>query len=143
MLYTLPNDYPTVDEHFQQFLGLVSRWTTVRYLLFTEFLADRSELFFFEDLLIDPIDWYGRFLSFVGLHLPYEVVFDLARTATEGGDMFGVYRKGIDQHPGTVVATNRTSFRDELNEESLAMMDDVVRALLPPVLLKRFGVELA
>ena len=82
-------------------------------------------------------------LSFVGLRLLNEVVFDLARTASGEGDMFGVYRKGIDQHPGTVAPTNRTSFRDELNEESLAVMDDVVRALLPPVLLKRFGVELA
>ena len=138
----LPDQYPTVDEYFQEFLWLVSRWTTVRYLLFTEFLADRSELFFFEDLLIDPVDWYGRFFRLVGLHLPYEVVFDLARTASGEGEMFGVTRKGIDQHPGSVAATNRTSFKDELNEQSLAMMDDVLRALLPPVLLKRLGVEL-
>lgn len=135
--------HPSVDEYFQQYLGLICGWTTVRYLLFTEFLADRSQLFHFEDMMVDPADWYGRYMRFVGLDLPSEIFFGMAHVASEGGGLFGVSRKGVDQHPGTVAKGNSSgTFRDELGTESLEMMDDVLRALLPSVLLKRFGVEI-
>lgn len=132
----------TLDAHFQQYLPLICRWTTVRYLLFTEFLADQSQMFFFEDLEVDPYDWYGRFMHFVGLNMPSEVFFGIARIASGEGEMFGVHRKGKDEHPGSIAQEPSRTFRDELGPESLAMMDDVMRALLPPVLLRRYGVEM-
>lgn len=136
--------HPSVDQYFQQNLGFISRWTTVRYLLFTELLADRSHVVTFEDLMVDPVDWYGRFLHFIGLNLPSEVIFDIARVASEEGPkIYGRIRKGVDEHPGSIVPEgSRRTFRDELGQTSLEMMDDVMRPLLPPALLKRFGVDM-
>ena len=131
----------SVDTYFQNMLGHVCMWTTVRHLLFTKVLADRSELFLFEDMLIDPVDWFGRFFPFVGLKLPVEFVFDMAEIASGGSRMFGYGHKGIDEHPGGHEPGGNRTFRDELGPESLAMMDDVVRLWLPPMLSKRFGVE--
>ncbi len=130
----------SVDTYFQELLGVVCMWTTVRYLLFTEMLADRSELFLLEDLVIDPVDWHGRFFSFVGLHLPFDFIHDTAQAASGGGSTPGYGRK--DEHPGGHESVGSAiTFRDELGPESLAMMDDVVRLWLPPVLLQRFGIE--
>lgn len=76
--------HPSVDEYFQQYLGLICGWTTVRYLLFTEFLADRSQLFHFEDMMVDPADWYGRYMRFVGLDLPSEIFFGFQKYVIVG-----------------------------------------------------------
>lgn len=130
-----------LDQYFQKLLGPYCMWTTVRYLLFSELLADRSELFFFEDMMIDPVDWYGRFFPFAGLNLPVEVMFDIARVAGEGGRLFSGHRKGVDEHPGSIAQGHDRTFRDELGPDSLAMMDDVLRVWLPSVLLRRFGVS--
>jgi len=48
----------------------------------------------------------------------------------------------MDAHIGGHASGDNRTFRDELGPESLAMMDDVVRMWLPPVLLQRFGIEL-
>ncbi len=130
----------SVDTYFQEMLRVVCRWTAVRYLLFTELLADQSELFLLEDLEIDPADWYGRVFSFVGLHLPFEFIHDTAQHASGRDGTLGYGH--IDEHPGGHASgvTSRT-FKDELGPESLAMMDDVVRLWLPPVLVQRFGIE--
>lgn len=114
----------------------------MRYFLFTELIGDRSELFWFEDTLVDPVDFHGRLLTFAGLELPLETVVGMARVASAGGGLYGFKEKGPDVHiGGTEPEANRT-FRGELSPESLAMMDDVLRTWLPPVLLSRFGVAL-
>lgn len=136
----LKEKYGTVDQYFQQLLRPVCMWTSIRHLLFTELLADQSQVFFFEDLLADPLDWFGRFLHFVGLNLPMEIEFDLANVAGGGGGILGGHSKGVDEHPGGTGHAEDRTFRDELGPESLAMMDDVMRAWLPPILLKRYGV---
>lgn len=95
--------------------------------------ADHSEVFFFDELLVDPVDWYGRFLSFVGLKLPFEVIVDLAQR--------GSIKGGINEHPAGNNQSNRT-FTSELKAESLEMMDDVMRVWLPAVLLRRWPLAL-
>lgn len=117
-------------------------WTTVRYILSTEFLADESELFYFEEMLMDPVDWFRRYLPFIGLHVPAEVIFDLADEAANEGGMFGLTDAGVDVHPGGAAPAPSRTYKDELGPESLAMMDDVLRAWLPSVLLNRWGVEM-
>lgn len=124
---------PTIDAYFQTHLAITCMWTTVRYVLFAVILAPRSDLFFFEELLMDQVDWHARLFSFFGLNLPFEVISGVAaRGETKGS---------INEHPGGDNASNRT-FRDELTADSLQMMDDVLRTWLPAVLLRRFGLHL-
>lgn len=122
---------PSVDAYFQQKLAVLCMWTTIRYLLFTMVFADQSKVFFFEEMFLDPVDWYGRFFSFIGLKLPFEFVFGLSQRTGNMGN--------FNEHPGGHNDRNRT-FTVELNAESLGMMDDVMRIWLPRVLLTRFGV---
>lgn len=128
--------YGSVDEYFQQLLAPICMWTSIRHVLFTELLADQSQVFFFEDLLADPMDWFGRFLHFVGLNLPMDVVLGIS---TEKGGLDG-QSKRVNEHLGSPAQEGNRTFRGELGPDSLATMDDVMRAWLPPVLLKRFAV---
>lgn len=113
-------------------------WVSLRYLLFTVFMAERSAVFWYEEATADPVDWHRRYLSFVGVHLPPDEVIEIARTASGGGSILGYPSKGLDTHPGGLEGAITRTFRDELNEVSLEMMDDVLRQWLPPVILARF-----
>lgn len=114
--------------------------SSLRYMLFTTILGDRSALFWFEETLADPVDFHSRFLSFAGLKLPFETVANMARLASGENGLYGAHSKGPDKHIGGVEDVEGRTFRDELNSTSLAMMDDVVRTWMPPVLLQRFGI---
>ena len=114
----------------------------MRYLVFSEILGDRSELFWFEELLVDPVNFHGRLLSFAGLRLPLKTVVEMARIASHGGGLYGFKEKGPDKHIGGIKPGVNRTFRNELSAESLAMMDDVMRTWMPPVLLQRFGIAL-
>lgn len=147
-LRVYPERYPalakslgSVDSYFQQMLKPICMWTTIRHLIFSNLLSGQSEVFWFEDMLADSVDWYGRLFSFIGVTLPYNVISGMAHMAERGDPMFGFFAKGVDEHPGGVKPGGDRTFRSELGPESLAMMDDVLRAWLPPVLLKRLGVS--
>ena len=114
----------------------------MRYLLFTQIIGDRSNLFWFEDLFVDPVDFHGRLLFFAGLRLPLETVVGMARVASGGGRLYGFKEKGPDKHYGGIEPGENRTFRNELSAESLAMMDDVMRTWMPPVLLQRFGIAM-
>lgn len=136
----------SLDAYFQHSLKFVCMWTSIRYLLFTKLLAHQSVLlFYFEEMFVDQVDWYGRLLSFVGLKLPSQVIFDMAEYVNSGGKYKAYPNRGVNGHKGgepkQVEGAKRT-FRDELGPESLAMMDDVLRTWIPPVLLQRFGVDI-
>lgn len=90
-----PASFASVDNYFQRVLPAICRWSNVRYLLFTQILGSRSILFWFEDLLVvDPVDFHGRLLSFAGLKLPLETVVNLARLASSGEGLHGFPVKG-------------------------------------------------
>lgn len=131
--------FQSVDTFFQIHLKFVCMWISIRYLLFTVFMADRSAVFWYDEAVADPVDWHRRYLAFVGVHVPADEVVGMARSAGGGGSILGYPSKGIDAHPGGVdeAATSARTFRDELSGESLAMMDDVLRQWLPPVILAR------
>ncbi|CAN0378000.1 unnamed protein product [Ectocarpus fasciculatus] len=117
-------------------------WVSLRYYVFTQTpVAAYSQVHFYEDHEIDPVDWHGRYLSFVGLILPLSEVTEISRVAT-GGDIsnvLGYHAVGRDNHPGGQERSTNRTFRDELGPDSLSNMDDVLRTWLPPVLLKEFG----
>lgn len=131
----------SVDEYFQKYLGAICMWVSLRYFFFTEIIGDQSELFWYDDHEADPVDWHGRLFAFIGLNMPLPKVVDMAMFAS-GGDIRSALDfepKGIDEHPGGNSSIAR-NFRDDLGAESLAMMDDVMRKWMPPVILKRFGI---
>ena len=132
----------SLDQYFQKNLEVISQWMSLRYFFFTQILADQSELFWYEDHQDDPFDWHVRYLAFIGLNLPVDETLAIARTASEGdlNDILGYNEKGIDVHPGSPAKrSNYSTFEDELGEESLQMMNDVVRRWLPPVVLRKLG----
>jgi len=125
----------SVDAFFQRMLETTCAWTSIRYQLFTQLLADHSQIFWMEDMLRDPFDFHGRLTYFFGLRLPVRVIIEMVQASASDAS------KGIDRHRvGGTNVVGRT-FRDEVGPESLAMMDDVTRSWLPPVLLQRFGIE--
>ena len=133
----------SVDEFFQKYLRATCMWISLRYFFFTETLGDQSELFWYDDHEADPIDWHRRYFAFIGLTMPASKVVEMAMFAS-GGDINSVLdfkAKGIDTHPGGNGSVAR-SFRDDLGADSLAMMDDVMRKWVPPVMLNRFGIPL-
>lgn len=131
--------FKSVDNFFQTHLHVICMWISIRYLLFTVYMADSSAVFWYDEAVADPVDWHRRYLAFVGIHLQPDQVVEMARRAGGGGSILGYPSKGIDAHPGGVegAATSTRTFRDELSAESLAMMDDVLRQWLPPVILAR------
>ena len=134
----------SVDEFFQKYLGSICMWVSLRYFFFSEVMGDQSELFWYDDHEADPIDWHGRYFAFIGLNMPLPKVVDMALFASGGEDINRVLdfeAKGIDDHPGGNSSVAR-NFRDDLGADSLAMMDDVMRKWMPPVILKRFGIPL-
>lgn len=130
----------SVDQFFVSRLDPITQWISLRYLLFTQIAPDISEVFWYADALADPLEWHGRFYTFVGLQLPDLVVHHAADIATQGGEILGFPSKGLDYHPNGGEQTSTRTFRDELTDESLAMMDDVLRKWLPPIILRRLQI---
>lgn len=131
----------TVDGYFIENLATVCKWVSVRYLLFAEKLADRSEVFWYNDAVDNPVDWHTRYLSFVGIRLPRDEVTGAALVAGEVGGILGFPSKGLDKYLGGEEQVAARSYRDELSQASLAGMDDVLRVWLPPAVLEILGLS--
>lgn len=134
--------YASVDEYASAFLPAACKWLSIRYMLFSEMLGDRSLLAWYDDAQENPSEWHRRFLEFVGLRMPDEVVAVAVGDATGGGSRFGFPVKGIDRHQGGAEANPTRSFRDEISAETLENMDAVLRVWLPPAVLQHLGVAL-
>lgn len=121
-------------------LPIVCQWLAVRYLLFTGYLADQSTEFWYNDAMVNPLDWHYHWFYSVGLHLPFHVVEAAVQAA--GADDLGFHHKKVDLHPGEEVRTEPGArrFEDEVSPEIVAIADEVLRTWLPPILLERFGV---
>lgn len=103
-----------------------------------------SKLFWYGDHEIDPLDWHRRYVGFIGLNLPLDETMVMAQAASEGeiASTLAYKVKGMDKHPDGREDPSESTFKDELGEESLQMMDEVMRRWLPPVVLRRLGVLL-
>lgn len=133
----------SVDAFFNRSLPSMCMSTSVRYLLFTELLANTSEVFWYDDAVVDPVHWHDKFFSFVGINLPQAEVVTAARAASAGGSILGFPSKGLDQYPGGKrFKPVNWWYRDKLSVTSLSTMDDVLRVWLPPSVLEMLGVPL-
>ena len=131
-----------LEEWALKILPRICMWVTIRYLLFTGTLSDRSTIFWYHEALADPLDWHHRFLDSVGLHLPSSLVRSAKDAALRQKFPFGF--KGIDRHSegsSQEVMPGR-SWEEEVGVETAEAMEKVIRVWLPPVLLAKLGVPL-
>lgn len=107
-------------------------------------LREQSELFFYEDAFADPAAWHRLWFDFVGLRVPDSVVQDATNASVRQEFSFPT-KGGLDKHPGShtpEAAANATrSYTDDLQQDTVNMMDDIARQWLPPALLEKFGLE--
>lgn len=132
----------SVDVFVINMLPTVCQWVSLRFLLFEQILKTQSSLFWYSDAFADSEQWHEHFLQFVGLNMPHDVVKAAANTATDGGEIPGMHRTGVNVHLGGAEAELSRTYQDEITAETLAGMDDVLRVWLPPILLTRLGVAL-
>ncbi|CAM9747273.1 unnamed protein product [Pylaiella littoralis] len=128
----------TLDEAVLEILEDVSRWTSVRDILFNGVMSDRSTIFWYEDAKSNPLEWHSRWAHMAGLHLPAAWVEDIAGLASN--DIWAWLTMPMNQHPGGNPASANRTWRDEVSPEILDDIDDVLRRWLPPLLQARFGV---
>lgn len=134
MIYYRKKD-GAVDKFVTKMLPTMCHWLTVRHFLFEGILADRSTVFWYEDALEDPLKWHTRWYESVGLLLPAYVIEAVSDAAAD------VTKVALMPHPGGAAPVLGRSYKDDLREETLAHVDEVLRAWLPPVYLTRLGLK--
>ena len=102
-------------------------------------VPDKAVVFWYDDSLADPLTWNDRWLEFIGLNLPPEVV--KAATDAAAARDFRFYSKGVDKHIGGNQPSVKRSYAEEVHPNTLAGFEDVMRKWLPPELLERFEVS--
>lgn len=135
-----PDQNPVVDINtfFLAHLAAVTKWISVRYMVFSELLPqNQTEIFFFEDAISDPVEWHRRFYTFAGINLPPPLVHRAAEIAQNGRGSHNDTSLALEQTALTV--NGDRSFRNELKPDTLAFMDSVLRIWLPNELLEKFG----
>lgn len=139
-----PGERPegSVDDYVKKLIPFMSQWVALRHILFEGMLDPHQSLsFWYEDALGDPLRWHYRWLAFVGLQLPASVV-EAARDAAMVGD-FGFESKFPgDKHIGGAAVTADRTYKDELKQETLEVLDKAVRKWLPPTLLAKLRVPM-
>lgn len=134
----------SVDDCARTLLPALTKWISLRYLLFSRILGKRSMVFWYESAMDDPFGWHLDFFSFIGLGMPHHVTQEASLVAAQGGQILGFPSKGLDPHPGGVEAESQSSrsFKDELQPDTLEMLDDVLRLWLHPSMLEELGISL-
>lgn len=130
-----PGQTRSLEETIRIILPQVCHWTTLRHILFAGVVADRSELFWYEDALEDPLDWHYRWAYLAGLHLPKMWMEGIVSLIGQGP-----WSTKVNVHPGGHEATAQRTWKDEVSPDILEDMNDTMRVWLPGVLLARFGV---
>ncbi|CAN0116479.1 unnamed protein product, partial [Scytosiphon promiscuus] len=92
----------TLDETVMKILPQVCHLTTLRYILFSGMLLDRSEIFWYDDALKNPFDWHHRWMSLAGLFLPRSWVDSIVSSAG-----IGKWSTKVNPHPGGETASQR------------------------------------
>lgn len=138
--YGKDTDFGDLDAFVARELPNVCQWLAVRYTLFAGILGENSSEFWYEEAMVDPLDWHYQWYFAVGLQLPFHVVEATAAAAV--ADDLKIHHKDIDLHPGQEEKPEEGSrrFEDEVSPEAVEGANDVLRTWLPPVLLERFGV---
>ncbi|CAM9204594.1 unnamed protein product [Ectocarpus sp. 13 AM-2016] len=125
----------SLDEAVLLTLAQLCQFTTIRHILFDGQLSDKSEIFWYEDAMRDPLDWHYRWASLAGFTLPASWMKDNDATLTEAQQ-----KVRRDPHPGGQNVSSNRSWEDEVSPEIREEMDSIVRTWLPGVLLARLDI---
>ncbi|CAM9399473.1 unnamed protein product, partial [Ectocarpus sp. 13 AM-2016] len=125
----------SLDEAVLLILPQVCQFTTIRHILFDGQMSDRSEVFWYEDALRDPVDWHYRWASLAGFSLPTTWMKDVNATLTKGQQ-----EPKRDRHPGGLEVSSNRTWELEVSPGIREEMDAILRTWLPGVLLARLGV---
>lgn len=123
-------------------LPIMCQWLALRHILFSGLLPHQSVEFWYQDAIIDPLDWHYTWFDSIGVQLPFDVVEATAQAAAD--DNLGFGHKKIDVHPGEEARRAESKvrrFEDEVDPEVLEIADAVLRVWLPPVLLDKLRVS--
>lgn len=141
--YYLLHNYPraikfdSVREYVAALLPVMTKWISVRYLLFVELpVPQPPSIYWYNETLSDPIEWHRKFYSSIGIRLPEDVIAEQARRAALGDSMFGMVPKGYDLHFDPKDNSTTQSFRD-LGAATVEEMNNELRLWLPPVVLDK------
>ena len=129
----------TLDEFVLEMVPVLCQWVALRYLLFTAILESQSTIFWYQDALSDARRWHYEWIASVGLHLPEAVVDEMADAASR--EDFRFETKGKNEHRGTIKAekeaSQRPTWHELLQPETLVALDIVMRKWLPPGVLAK------
>ena len=126
----------SIDEAVLPILRQVCQFTTIRHILFDGQLAYRSEIFWYEDAMRDPLDWHYRWASLAGLTLPAGWINDMEATMIEAQRIHTIR----DPHQGGQPRSSNRTWQDEVSPEIREEMDPILRTWLPPALVARLDV---
>ncbi|CAB1099720.1 unnamed protein product [Ectocarpus sp. CCAP 1310/34] len=127
----------SLDEAVLLILPQLCQFTTIRHLLFDGQLSDKSEIFWYEDAMRDPLGWHYRWASFAGFALPASWIKDIDATLPEAQQ-----KVKRDPHPGGQQVSSKRTWEDEISPAIREEMDSILRTWLPGVLLERLGIPL-
>ncbi|CAN0368568.1 unnamed protein product [Ectocarpus fasciculatus] len=113
----------------------ICQFTTIRHILFDGQLSDRSKIFWYEDGMVDPLDWHYRWASLAGLTLPASWINDIDATQVKAEQ-----KVRRDRHPGGQEVSSNRTWEDEVSPEIREEMDRIVRTWLPGALLDRLNI---
>ncbi|CAM9512001.1 unnamed protein product [Ectocarpus sp. 8 AP-2014] len=131
-----PSRGKSLDEAVLVILPQICQFTTIRHILFDGQLSSRSTIFWYEDAMRDPLDWYNRWASLAGFTLPASWIKDIHASLTEATEN----GRKREPHPGGQVVSSDRTWEDEVSPETREEMNSILRTWLPGVLLARFDV---
>lgn len=139
----------TLDEFTLAMVPVLCQWITVRYLLFSAILGNKSALYWYDDAFLNAHTWHYEWLASVGLHLPDPDVEDMAGIALN--EDFSFNTEGKNDHPGVpdeepeeeeeVEEVHRPTWQEMLRPETLLALDDIARQWLPPAVLVQLDIQ--
>ncbi|CAN0301614.1 unnamed protein product, partial [Ectocarpus sp. 6 AP-2014] len=125
----------SLDQTVLMILPQVCHLTALRHILFEGLLSGRSELFWYEQAVEDPLDWHYRWASLAGLMLPPSWIVGMVAKVVDGPGA-----RKFNPHPGGgEISANRT-WKNEVSPGIHQEMDSILRTWLPGVLLTRLHV---
>ncbi|CAM9921553.1 unnamed protein product, partial [Ectocarpus sp. 8 AP-2014] len=127
----------SLEEAVLLILPQLCQYTTIRHILFDGQLSDRSEMFWYEDAMRDPLAWHYRWASLAGFTLPASWIKDSNTTLTDAPQ-----KVKRDTHDGGLQASSNRTWQAEVSPEIREQMDSILQVWLPGVLLARLGVPL-
>lgn len=139
---TVGSGADTLDEFVLEMVPVLCQWVALRYLLFTAYLESQSTIFWYQDALLDARRWHYEWIASVGLRLPEAVVAKMADVALR--ENFRFETEGKNEHPGTITAekeaSQRPTWHDLLQPETLEALDIIMRKWLPPGILAKLNI---